>query len=48
MEMNELMRQVLELLPSAVFGEDNETGEIVIATGLVETKAGRTVPLETN
>jgi hypothetical protein len=46
MEMNELMRQVLELLPNAVFGEDNETGEIVIATGLVETKAGQTVPLE--
>jgi hypothetical protein len=48
MEMNELMRQVLELLPSAVFGEDNETGEIVIATGLVETKAGRTALLENN
>jgi hypothetical protein len=48
MEMNELMRQVLELLPNAVFGEDNETGEIVIATGLVETKAGQTAPLENN
>jgi hypothetical protein len=48
MEMNDLMRQVLELLPNAVFGEDNETGEIVIATGLVETKAGHTATLENN
>jgi hypothetical protein len=48
MEMNDLMRQVLELIPNAVFDEDIETGEIVISTGLVETKAGRTAPLETN
>lgn len=48
MEMNDLMRQVLELLPDAVFGEDNKTGEIVIATGLVETTAGHTAPLESN
>jgi hypothetical protein len=48
MEMNDLMRQVLELLPNAIFDEEMETGEIVISTGLTNTKAGKLVPLENN
>jgi hypothetical protein len=38
MTMNELMAQILEILPEAIFGEDNETGEVVIATGLLQSK----------
>lgn len=34
--MDELMEYVLRELPDAVFGEDQKTGEIVIATGFVE------------
>ena len=37
--MDELMEYILREIPEAVFGEDTETGEIVIATGLVQTKA---------
>ena len=32
MTMDELMTQILAILPDAVFGEE-DTGEIVIATG---------------
>ena len=39
MTMDELMEYILREIPEAVFGEDTETGEIVIATGLVQTKA---------
>ncbi len=39
MTMDELMEYILREIPEAVFGEDNETGEVVIATGLVLTKA---------
>ena len=35
MTMNELMEQILAILPNAVFGEE-ETGEIVIATGFTD------------
>jgi hypothetical protein len=35
MTMDELMAQILEILPNAVFGEETESGEIVIATGLL-------------
>ena len=48
MKMNDLMRQVLELLPDAIFDEEMETGEIVISTGLKNTKADKLVPLEDN
>jgi hypothetical protein len=36
MTMDELMTQILAILPNAVFGEENTTGEILIATGLVD------------
>ena len=39
MTMNQLMEQILAILPNAVFGEE-DNGEILIATGLVETPAG--------
>ncbi len=39
MTMDELMAQILAILPNAVFGEEGN-GEILIAPGLVETKAG--------
>jgi hypothetical protein len=34
--MNELMEQILTILPNAVFGEEQANGEILIATGLVD------------
>lgn len=46
MKMNELMAQILEILPEAIFDEEMETGEIVISTGLANTKADNLVPLE--
>jgi hypothetical protein len=39
MTINELMTQILAILPNAVFGEESN-GEILIATGLVEVEAG--------
>jgi len=36
MTMNELMAQILEILPEAEFMEDKDTGEIVVSTGLAE------------
>jgi hypothetical protein len=39
MTMNELMETILKVLPNAVFGEE-ANGEILIATGLVESKDG--------
>lgn len=36
MTFEELADQILKLLPNAVFGQENTTGEILIATGLVE------------
>jgi hypothetical protein len=36
MTMDELMAQVLEILPEAIFDEEMETGEIVISTGLMQ------------
>jgi hypothetical protein len=39
MTMNELMEQIIAILPNAVFGEE-DNGEILIATGLVENKNG--------
>jgi hypothetical protein len=36
MTMDELMNQILAILPNAVFGEENTTGEILVATGLVD------------
>lgn len=45
MTMNELMAQILTILPNAVFGEE-DNGEILIATGLVEVKGGNLVELD--
>jgi hypothetical protein len=40
MTMNELMAKILEILPNAVFGQEQANGEILIATGLVENNDG--------
>ena len=40
MTMNELMAQILEILPEAEFMEDKDTGEIVISTGFAEKTHG--------
>ena len=37
MTMDDLMAQILEILPNAEFMEDRDSGEIVISTGLVDT-----------
>ena len=39
MTMDELMGQILTILPNAIFGEE-DNGEIIIATGLAEGKGG--------
>jgi hypothetical protein len=36
MTMDDLMAQILEILPNAIFEEEMTTGEVVIATGLVD------------
>jgi hypothetical protein len=36
MTMDDLMAQILEILPNAEFMEDRDSGEIVISTGLVD------------
>jgi hypothetical protein len=38
MTMDELMEYILREFPEAIFGEDNETGEVVISTGLFQSK----------
>ena len=48
MTMNELMEQILEILPDAVFEEEMTTGEVVIATGLVDSSNGELKPVETS
>ena len=40
MTMNELMAKILDILPNAVFGQEQANGEILIATGLVENNDG--------
>jgi hypothetical protein len=45
MTMNELMETILKVLPNAVFGEE-DNGEILIATGLVEGKDGTLTDLD--
>lgn len=44
--MSELMETILKILPNAVFGEEQANGEILIATGLVETKDGTLADLD--
>jgi hypothetical protein len=46
MTMDELMEYILREFPNAVFGEENKTGEILIATGLVDGKDGNLVELD--
>jgi hypothetical protein len=48
MTMDELMGQILALLPNAVFGEENTTGEILVATGLRLAKDGTIVELDSD
>lgn len=38
--IDELMREVLAILPDALFDEEYGTGEIMISTGLKLTKEG--------
>jgi hypothetical protein len=40
MRLEDLAQKIYEILPNAVFGEENTNGEILIATGLVEGKDG--------
>jgi hypothetical protein len=40
MTLAELAQKIYEILPNAVFGEENSNGEILIATGLVEGTDG--------
>jgi hypothetical protein len=46
MKMTDLMLKIFEILPNAVFGEEQANGEILIATGLVEDKDGTLVDLD--
>lgn len=46
MTMDELMTQILTILPNAVFGEENHNGEVLIATGLVDDGSGNLVDLD--
>lgn len=46
MTLEQLAQKILEILPNAVFGEENTNGEILIATGLVEKKDGTLVELD--
>jgi hypothetical protein len=43
--MNGLMAAILEILPFATFGEDNE-GQVIIYTGVKEEKDGSVVQFE--
>jgi hypothetical protein len=45
MTMDELMEYILRELPNAVFGEE-DNGEILIATGLVDGKDGNLAELD--
>lgn len=45
MTMDDLMSQILEILPNAVFQEEITTGEIVIATGLADS-SGELKPIQ--
>jgi hypothetical protein len=45
---NELYTSILALLPNAVFGEENTTGEILVATGLRLAKDGTLVELDSD
>jgi len=47
MTMNELMKKVLEILPSAMFEEGVE-GEVIITTGMTENSEGDLVDMEDN
>jgi hypothetical protein len=46
MTMDELMEYILREFPNALFDEEKKTGEILIATGLVEGKDGNLVELD--
>ena len=45
MTTNEFMHKMLELLPDAVIGED-EDGQLIIHTGLMEREDGQVVGLK--
>jgi hypothetical protein len=48
MTMDELMEYILRELPNAVFDEEPDSGEILISTGLVESKGGSLVELDSD
>lgn len=45
---NDLFTKLLEILPNAVFGEESATGEIVVATGLRDSKEGNLIELDSD
>lgn len=45
MNYNELVQQVLNILPSASFGEDND-GQLIIYTNMTESRYGILTPFE--
>jgi hypothetical protein len=46
MTIDELMSQILDVLPEAVFGEDMKTGEVVIAAGFSVGEKGQLIRIE--
>ena len=46
MTIDELMSQILEVLPEATFGEDMQSGEVVIATGFSVDEKQQLVRIE--
>ena len=45
MTFDELYRKILEILPDAEMGEDNE-GQVVIYTGMVVSKDSHMIPFD--
>lgn len=46
MTIDELMSQILDVIPEAVFGEDMNTGEVVIGTGFSVDEKQQLVRIE--
>jgi len=44
--MDDLIQQILAIIPTATFDEHIDDGEIVIYTGLVSAPGGEVVPLD--
>jgi len=46
MTNDELMKAILEILPDALFDEEPERNEIIIATGVAVTRSGLLTSIE--